>query len=289
METKIFRVFKIVLVPLLVATALVVYFDLQRQPDWLMRVEFFDVGQGDAFMITTYQGNQVLVDGGPGNSVLQALGASMPLLDKKIEMMVLTHPHADHLEGLIPVLHRYEIEKILMPNVAAGSSTYDEFLAAARQEQSEIIYAQQGQRIWLDNATVLDVLHPASRAEWRPGKNDDLNDTSVVARVVFGRTALLLTGDAGKNIESELVGRFNLKADLLKVGHHGSKYSTSGEFLGQVSPTYAVIQSGEGNRYGHPAPETLELLEVAGVDVFRNDTHGQINFWSDGSRLAPAD
>jgi competence protein ComEC len=285
METKTLRIFKIILMPLFVATALVVYFDLQTQPDWRMQIDFFDVGQGDAILVTTYQGNQVLIDGGPGNSVLTELGKEMPLLDRQIEMVILTHPHLDHMEGLIQVLRRYNVQKIVLPNVAPGSDTHEEFLAEVVQETAQVIYAQQGQRIWLDNATVFDILHPRSASEWRPGTKDDLNDASVVGRLIFGQTSLMLTGDAGKNIESELVGQFNLDSDLLKVGHHGSKYSTSQEFLHAVSPYYAVVQVGEDNRYGHPAQETLDILKSNNIPVLRNDLHGTISFWSDGVQL----
>jgi competence protein ComEC len=284
METKTLRVFKIVLIPLLIATALVWYYEFQTRRHFEFRIDFFDVGQGDGIMITTYEGNQVLVDGGPGSNVMESLGRRMPFFDRKIEMMVLTHPHADHLDGLIPVLRRYQVKKVLMPHLDYKSSDYDEFLNEIRREGAEIVYAQQGQRIWLDKSTVMDVMYPMSSELAPVGKNDDLNDFSVVSRVMFGKTKILLTGDSGEKIEAQLLPAFNLDSDLLKVGHHGSKYSTSQAFVDEVTPEYSVIQSGE-NKYGHPNAEVIARLQAANSQVLRNDQEGMISFTSDGLRL----
>lgn len=284
METQTFRIFKFVLTPLLIATALVFYFELETRRNWEMLVDFYDIGQGDALMITTYEGNQILVDGGPGSKVLEGVGSSMPFFDRKIEMMVLTHAHLDHLDGLIPVLRRYQVEKILMPNVDYQSAPYEEFINEAKREGSEVIYAVQGQRIWLDKSTVLDVMHPDLRGEVAFGKNDDLNDSSIVAMLRFGKVKILLTGDAGADIESKLLPRFNLDADLLKVGHHGSKYSSVQEFIDEVTPEFSVISLGE-NKYGHPDSGVIDRLEQKQSKVLRTDQLGDIHFGSDGSRL----
>jgi competence protein ComEC len=284
METQTYRILKFIIIPLLIATALVFYFESETRRHREMQAVFFDIGQGDAFMVTTYEGNQVLVDGGPGSRVLEGLGRAMPFFDRKIEMMVLTHAHLDHLDGLVPVMRRYQVGKILLPNVDYNSAPYEEFLNEARREGSEIIYAVQGQRIWLDQSTVLDVMHPQSKESMAFGKNDDLNDSSIVAMLIFGKVKMLLTGDAGANIESGLLPRFNLDADLLKVGHHGSKYSTSQEFIDEVTPEFSVISSGE-NKYGHPDPGVIERLKGKNSQVLRTDQVGDIEFHSDGMRL----
>jgi competence protein ComEC len=287
MDTNTKNGLKLLILPLVLATALVHYYAYQVQPDNLMRVDFLSVGQGDATLITTFQGTQVLVDGGPGSAVLQELGEELPLLDRTLEMVVLTHPHLDHFEGLIHVLNHYRVRKVLMPNVDYSSPPYDAFEAAAKAEGAEIIYAVQGQRIWLDQATVLDVMYPTFKDPFRPPKNFDLNDTSIVAKLIFGKTKILFTGDAGIDVEHELLPMFDLDADILKVGHHGSKHSSSEQFLSEVTPEFSVIEVGE-NKYGHPAPEVMQRLSEIKSQVFRTD-QANLEFISDGSSLRRVD
>jgi competence protein ComEC len=284
MDAQTKNILKYLILPLIVASVLVFYFGRQEQRDWLMHVDFYDIGQGDSFLITTYEGNQVLVDGGPGDTVLQKLPNDLGLYDKTIEMVVLTHPHLDHFEGLIAVLKKYEVKKVLMPNVEYKSNDYLAFLEAVNNEGSQILYAMQGQRHYLDRGTVLDILYPTTNDVMKPGKSADINDTSIVAMLRFGRTRILLTGDSGKNIEDELLPKFDLDADVLKVGHHGSKHSTSKKFLDEVTPQYSVIQLGKNN-YGHPAPETLSLLESVKTSIFRMDQIGDLEMVSDGSTV----
>jgi competence protein ComEC len=284
METQTFRIFKFVLVPLLIATALVFYFEFETRRDWAMTVDFYDIGQGDGFMITTYEGSQMIVDGGPGSKILEGVGRDLPFFDRTIELMVLTHPHLDHIEGLIPILRRYEVKKILLPNVEYDSSVYDEFLNEAKREGSEMVYARQGQRIWLDKSTVLDVLYPLNTEKAVVGKNDDVHDYGIVAKLTFGKTKLMLTGDSGMEIERKLLPIFNLDSDVLKVGHHGSKYSTSQEFIDEVTPEYSVISSGQ-NKYGHPDPGVIERLKQKNSQVLRTDQEGDIKFRSDGTKF----
>ena len=284
METQTFRIFKFILVPLLLATVLVLYYGQEIKHEWVMRVDFQDIGQGDSILITTYEGNQVLIDGGPGSKVLEELGSNMPFFDRTIEMIMLTHPHADHFEGLIPVLRRYEVKQVLLPNIEMSNSSYTEFMNEAEREGAEIIYAQQGQRIYLDKSTVFDVMWPQSNQKVTPGKNDDLNDYSIVGKLTFGKTKILFTGDSGINIEDQLLPKFNLDSDILKVGHHGSKHSTSQYFLDEVTPQYSVIQLGE-NKYGHPSKEVIERLKNSGTQILRNDEQGSIEFYSDGFTL----
>jgi competence protein ComEC len=285
MDTNTKNGLKLLILPLILATAIVWYYVHQVQPDYLMRVNFLEIGQGDSILVTTYQGNQLLIDGGPGSNVLQDLGKHMPFQDRSIEMMILTHPHTDHFEGLIQVLKHYQVKKIMLPNVDYSSPPYEEFKRAMQDEGAEIIYAVQGQRVWLDKATVFDVMWPKHKDAFKPPKNYDLNDESVVGMLIFGRTKILLTGDSGFEIENELLPMFNLDADVLKVGHHGSKTSTSAEFLAEVTPQYSVIQSGQGNRYGHPNQEVLDRLKKANSKILRLDSEQDIEFSSDGSKF----
>jgi beta-lactamase superfamily II metal-dependent hydrolase len=196
-------------------------------------------------------------------------------------MIVVSHPHTDHIEGFIQVLQRYDVKKVLLPNVDFNSPQYAEFLRLMKEENAEVVYAQQGQRWTLDEGTVLDILYPTSTETAHPKQSDDVNDSSIVAQLIFGRSKFLLTGDSGTEIEKTVEDRFNLDSDLLKVGHHGSKHSTSQEFLDEVTPEFAVIQVGKNN-YGHPAPEILDRLTKSGAQIFRTDQNGTIEFKSDG-------
>ncbi|MBX4187664.1 MAG: MBL fold metallo-hydrolase [Candidatus Doudnabacteria bacterium] len=285
METKTKSILKYLITPLLIVVLFLVFYKGYDNSDRLLHVDFYDVGQGDSFLITTYQGNQILVDGGPGDVILENLASDLGPFDKDLDMIVLTHAHLDHFEGLISVLGKYKVKKILMPNVEFKTNQYLEFLASVREEGAEVIYAVQGLRIYLDNATVLDILHPMQSDVMRPKKSADINDTSIVAMLRFGKTKLLLTGDASMEIENKLLDSFDFDADLLKVGHHGSKYSTSQTFLDEVSPQFAIIQLGKDNDYGHPAPETIKRLEESKVETYRTDFNKNVEFVSDGSSL----
>ncbi|MEK9180702.1 MAG: ComEC/Rec2 family competence protein [Patescibacteria group bacterium] len=266
----------------LVALTYLAYFSLR--PDWHLRVSFYDIGQGDAAFITTYQGNQILIDGGPGSNVLEKMGREMPFYDREIDLIILSHPHADHLSGLIEVLKRYKVKKVLYTKVTHSSAVYKIFEDLVKEKNIETIIAAAGQKIILDDATVIKLLYPPQSLQGQ--LFDDLNESSIVARLVFGRSSFLFTGDAPKEEEREILASGQtVAADVLKVGHHGSKNATSQEFLAAVGPEFAVISAGRDNRYGHPHAATLQALESAGAKVFRTDTDGDVKFVSDGANL----
>ena len=200
-----------------------------------VRFVALDIGQGDALYFRTPGGADVLVDGGPGDSVLSKLGDVMPLGDRTIQFVILTHPHADHVAGLVEVLKRYEVKEIMFAEVEYTSATYVKFLDLVGEKNIRIVRPALGQRIFLDEATVLDILYPVSgRFEKAP---KDINDSSIVARLSLGQSQVLLTGDAGKDIEEFLLrAGLPLESEILKVGHHGSRHSTGAEFVERVSP-----------------------------------------------------
>lgn len=273
-------------------TVAVVVANAQVQPDFLLHAHFYDVGQGDGMMIQTYLGRQIVIDGGSSNAILKDLGHDMPFFDRTIDMLILTHPHADHVTGLVDILKRYKVKMVLLPDVKFNSAVYQEFLNLVDEQHVQKTYAHMGQRIWLDQATVFDVYFPvAGEIDDTKGSDGfgqaamDVNDSSIVGKLSFGQTRILFTGDAGTNIESSLIGRFNLHADILKVGHHGSKYSTSPEFLQAINPKFGIIEVGAGNTYGHPTAQTLDNLATAHVQTLRTDQDHNIEFTSDGSSL----
>ena len=265
--------------------AWIVIYDLRPQG---LEVTFFDVGQGDAAFVETPERQQILIDGGPnGQVILEKLGKEMPFWDRTIDWIILTHPEKDHLAGLLGVLKRYKVKNILWTGVVRDTAEYKEWLRLIEEEDANIFIAQAGLRI-LGGPTSrgrsdLNVLYPFESLEGKESK--DSNDTSIVARLVFGETSFLFTGDATQSVEKELVlspakHKAQLDSDVLKVGHHGSKTSTSKEFMEAVSPEIAVISVGKDNKYGHPRQEVLDNL--AGVKILRTDLDGDIKIISNG-------
>ena len=262
--------------------AWVAVYELSR-PQFL-EVVFFNVGQGDSILIETPQGHQILIDGGPDETVLEKLGKEMSFYDRTIDLVILTHPHSDHLRGLISVLERYQVENILWTGVNYQSQLYQKWQRMIGEEGAKIYIAQAGQRI-ISPEVVLEILYPFESLE---GKEvEDLNDTSINARLIFGEKPFLFTGDASQEIELALIKDFQerLKSNVLKVGHQGSRTSSAQEFIGQVLPEIAVISVGKDNSYGHPHSETLDTLEKYDITVLRTDRDGDIKIISDGKKL----
>lgn len=262
--------------------AWVVVYDLKNPQ--VLEVNFFDVGQGDAIFIETPQRHQILIDGGPGSAVLEKLAKEMPFWDRTIDLIILTHPEKDHLAGLIEVLKRYKVENILWTGVIRDTAEFKEWEKSIKGERAKIFIAKSGQKIIMPK-TVLGILYPLENLEGEELK--DSNNTSIVAKLVFKENSFLFTGDIYKSIEKELITKeTDIDSDVLKVAHHGSKTSSSEEFMKEVSPQEAVISAGKDNPYGHPHQEVLEILEKYGIRILRTDLDGDIKIISDGSNLA---
>lgn len=253
----------------------------------LLAVNFFDVGQGDAILIVSPQRHQILIDGGPGPAILEKLAAEMPFYDRSLDLIILTHPERDHISGLIEVLKRYEVENILWTGVVRNSSEYEEWIKLIKEEKAKIFIAKFGQKIICSGShpeqkgEYMEILHPLENLEGREFENNS-NDTSIVIKLVFNKETFLFTGDISSKIEKDLkLANLPLKADILKVAHHGSKYSSSDYFLESVLPEIAVIQVGK-NSYGHPTEEALRRFEKFGIKILRTDLNGDIKIVSDG-------
>lgn len=250
-----------------------------------------DVGQGDAILIKTPENQTMLIDGGPSNLVLQKLGEYLPALSKRIDVVLLTHPHADHVTGLIEVLKRYDIGAIILSGANLKTDVYFEFLKTIREKNIPIVIAQAGEAIHFGKNLEFDILSPEraedlvfnKKSEGFGNGGNDVNDTSVVGKLFFSDFSMIFMGDATSKIENQLlIYGENLKSDILKVGHHGSKYSSSLSFLNTVSPKAAIIEVGAKNRYGHPSPAALGRLGMFNVNIFRTDLNGDIKILSDG-------
>ena len=246
-----------------------------------LTVSFLDVGQGDSILVKGPTGIQMLVDGGKDRSVIRALPKVMGPLDRTIDLMVATHPDADHIGGLPDVLARYQVAHALTSGREADSSFVDRLEAASADERGmtrEV--ARRGMRIHLGGGAYADVLHPEDNVAKLP----DTNDASVVMRLVYGDTEFMLTGDAPSWVEDRLVKEYGneLRSDVLKAGHHGSKTSTDALFLESVDPETVVISAGKDNTYGHPNADVLERIRGSGAAVVSTIEDGTITFVSDG-------
>jgi len=242
-----------------------------------LEVSFFDVGQGDAIFIETPQKHQILIDGGPGyTKVLEGLSSEMPFSDKEIDLIVLSHPESDHMTGLLSVLENYKVDNILWTGVERDGEKFDSWKRMIAEEEANIYYADKGDSIVAGDVS-LGVLFPFESL-----KNEEVkesNNTSIVVKLSYENSSFLFTGDISSKTE-KLIN--DADADILKIPHHGSKYSTSEDLLSKVSPLMAVIQVGK-NSYGHPTEEVLTRLNNSGIKVLRNDTNGDIKIVSDGT------
>jgi len=247
-----------------------------------LKVIFFDIGQGDSIFIETPTKHQILIDGGPSNSTIEKLGKVMPFWDKTLDVVVLTHPDYDHLRGLLDILDYYKVENIIWTSELSQGKTFEAWQEKIKKEKASIYFAKAGMKI-TTYQTKIDILYPAEL----PRKNSkNNNDTSIVARMVFGQTEFFFSGDINREIEQEIVlGGHNILSDVLKVSHHGSKSATSLEFLANIKPSVAVISSGKNNSYGHPHQEVLSVLREFGIKILRTDQMGDIKIISDGRNI----
>ena len=291
-------------------------------PDQHLHLTFCDVGQGDATLIS-YQNEQILIDGGPDNQVLGCLSQKMPFWDRTIEMIVLTHPEDDHFGGLIDVIKRYNVKQFVINSVINDKPSFWDFYQTVLEEKAPIYSPKAGDKmesgpihlsvlwpeeklgskeVWLGNTFFAHECFLEDESRLSSGEkhkfaqngclakpsvlgtavdSGELNETSIVLKLSFGHFCAFLTGDLpGKNEDQlETVG----PCQVLKVAHHGSKFSTSEDFLKKIKPDLAVISVGKNN-FGHPAWETLKRLGDLGIKVLRTDEKGEIEIISDGGK-----
>jgi competence protein ComEC len=262
--------------------AVLVWLGVSSLPDGRLHVAFLDVGQGDAILITTPRGRQMLIDGGPAaTATLWEMGRHMPFWDRSLDVVVNTHPESDHLTGLLEVLKRYRVDQVIRPDVDNDTSLYAAWQEAIADEGATVIPAQAGARLSLGDGVWAEILHPGGVPT-----GDRLNDHSAVLRVGLGQVSFLLPGDIEADVERRLsADGVALRATVLKAPHHGSNTSSCEPFLAAVDPQVAVISVGAGNRFGHPAPETVASYAEHGIHVLRTDELGSIEFITDGQRL----
>lgn len=264
---------------LVVVTSLASFWFLYQEKK-LFEVSILDIGQGDAILLEAPSGQVMLVDGGPDKKILRRLGEELPFWERRLDMVVISHPHEDHFAGLLEVIERYTIGALLITGIEVNNQMYLNFLKTAAAKQIPILIIEKPDRLALGEVSC-QIIYPnhSLNGQWI----SNLNNSSIVMKVIYKDFELLLTGDAEQEEEAEILATgVNLQADILKVGHHGSETSSTEAFLKAVQPSVAVISSGEGNSYGHPSLRTLKRLERLGISVQRTDVSGTIHFKTDG-------
>ena len=249
----------------------------------ILSVSFLDIGQGDSIYIEAPNGRQMIIDGGPNESLMSALPDVLQFGDKTIDVLVVTNPDADHYSGFLPLIDSYEIGAIVESGTTSDTALYNSFQDLISEKGTLHLEAYAGQRIILDkeNDVYLEILFPdRDVAAW------DSNDGSIVSKLVYGNTSVLLMGDSTKLTEGIVVSGSDLSGvDILKAGHHGSKTSTGFPLLQESKPSVVVISAGENNKYGHPDEETIENLNEMNIPYLVTMDQGTITFISDGEKF----
>lgn len=268
----------LILIALLALNGATLYAIFEKRPE-VLRVSFLDVGQGDAVLVESPEGVQLLIDGGRDRSVVRELPLIIGPLDRSIDMVLATHPDADHIGGLPEVFSRYRIGYYLAPGIIHDTPQVARLAEAVTAEGVVPLAARRGMRIHLGKDVYADLLYPDH--DVRQGAT---NAGSVVMKIVYGDTSFMLTGDAPVSVEEYLVTLDGdaLDSDVLKAGHHGSRTSTSAGWLSAVTPDTVVISAGKDNSYGHPHEEVVIRIQGSGAALVSTITEGTMTFISDG-------
>jgi competence protein ComEC len=277
-----------VLTLLILANASVWGLYIEHKPSKILRVYFLDVGQGDAIFIDSPTHGRILLDGGPNGRVLSELGKILPFGDRRIDVMIESHPDADHISGLVDVLRNYKVSTFLEPGVNSTNDIHTLLAEEIKKRNIPDLLARRGIDIDLGDGVKLQILFPNQDVhDW------ETNDASIVAKLVYGEESFLLTGDSTKKAEYLLLALNPdiLNSDVLKAGHHGSATSDSPPYVDAVSPEYAVISAGKGNPYGLPKQVTLDTLRSYKAKILATEDAGgltgmgTIEFDTDGKTL----
>ncbi len=250
-----------------------------------LRVIFLDIGQGDAIWIQAPNGRELLIDSGPDQAVIERLGSEKNFFDRTIDFALATHSDADHIGGFPYVFDRFFIPVMIESEISSPTVTDRVLTEKIAAERGYRLTARSGERIILDqkNKVVVDILFPDQNPNgW------ETNEASIVIKISYGDTSFLLTGDSPSEVEEFLAQRYGdqLKSNVLKLGHHGSKTSSSDTFLETVQPDITIVSAGLGNKYGHPAPEVIERVESVNAQIFETSLMGSIECRSDGSTVS---
>lgn len=263
---------------------LIISIAVQARSVGLLTLNMFDVGQGDGIMIQTPYDQQILVDAGPGRQMEGKVSSEMPLFDRTIETVIISHPHADHVNGLFDILKHFKVERVVWSGVAYNSKIYDTLRDEVKKRGIAIQIVRDGDTLEFGPDMRIEIIAPVGDVIGKEFK--DVHEGTVVGRLVYKNTEVLLTGDVNEEIEEAILAKHRpIESDILKVSHHGSRYSTSEAFLDKVHPEYAIISVGKDNRYGHPHVELLDRLELRAIPTYRTDQQGDIRIITNGDNI----
>lgn len=253
------------------------------RPSGVLTVAMLSVGQGDALYIESPTGVQVLIDGGPDDALLRELPLVMPALDRSLDAVIATHPDADHVGGLTELLRRYEVAVFVEPGLSKDTATAAALSREVAEQKIPRVLARRGMEIDLGDGAQLRVLYPDRDVAHL--SDAQVNEGGIVMELVYGESEMLLMADVGQGVEQKLLilDKLELDTDVLKVGHHGSRFSTSEAFVQAASPNVALISVGAKNSYGHPTVEVLERLGRHNIKILRTDKSGTIRCVSYGA------
>lgn len=255
--------------------------------DKKLHVVFCDVGQGDAIFIRTANGSDILIDAGPDNKVLNCLGKHMPFWDRTIEVVILTHPHSDHFTGLFSVLKTYKVKIFATEDLDNKTLGFSELMKTIKNKNIDTHFVFAGDKFKLKDGAEFEIVGPKEEflRETSPGGTiaESSEFGSAETLVSFIKFSMLLTGDSQEEELRDAVESYGLKdIDILQIPHHGSRFGLTSEILDILNPKLAVISVGKNNRYGHPAPLTVELLKSKNIKTLRTDQDGEAEIVSDG-------
>ncbi len=270
---------QILIIGLIVVSTTLCYLSLRElkhqeiKPSPQLTVDFFDIGQGDATLIITPYNQKILIDGGPDGKILEKLNSVNNFFDRHLNLIISTHPHADHLSGLIPVLQNYQVDQILYgPPGAKPSGLFRQFQSIAQEKQFNFREINSPQNINLGPNCLLAIIYPLG-----PKTSKSANDLGLVSRLDCLGHQFLFTADVEAKAEKEIINSgISIQAEVLKVGHHGSKTSSDLNFLKEIRPSLAFISVSADNKYREPAPETLEKFNQLGIKIWRSDLDGDL-------------
>lgn len=256
--------------------------------DGRLHLIFCDVGQGDAILIRTPRGSDILVDGGPDERVLRCLNKHLPFWDRKLEMVILSHPHADHFTGLLSILKRYSVLSFVTENLVNKSLGFSQLLKELEVEKLSIQNVYAGDKFTTKDGLSFKILAPSRSFLERTSSAGEIGESgefaSLVTLVSFGEFDFLLTGDSQVEELKEGVETRLSRVEVLQVPHHGSRSGLDSSFLNEVRPRLAVISVGKNNRYGHPNEEILKILRDMDIKMLRTDLNGEVEIISDGKK-----
>ncbi|EOU1949784.1 ComEC/Rec2 family competence protein [Clostridium perfringens] len=254
--------------------------DSKVPKDSELMISYMDVGQGDAAYIKV-NGNDILIDAGPRSNSKELLEQLKAKNIDDFELVIATHPHEDHIGGMVDVFKEYEVKAFYSPKITHTTKTYENLVKAVKDEGLKTKELKGGMVIDLGEGAKFEVFTP-QKSEY-----EELNDYSPIMKLSFGDTSYLFTGDAQKLAEEEALAKYknSLDSDVIKFGHHGSSSSSSNAFIEAVSPKYGIISCAKDNKYGHPHRETLDIIKKYNIKTFRTDTDGEIILTSDGKSI----